>query len=286
MKNNYDSYDESQLQVLLNEPWEVSDRPYLLHASYALNCLSEICISDEEDNEDGVQEIWGSKVPKRILDRLVEDVSNDFNDAAANHKQIVIQGKRYSIRKVNAYDKTRLKLIFDFPTDGDDYIVTKEGVKNLSGTPIKPVAPYNVTPEELRENRNYLRQIIMLAEDDENNGWDKLTDMEIVVYCWALFYNKEQYDSLLMFRQRYKDYIYVCNSDIQWCFNSKAFAINQPQGMYTFSKERVTEWNRRNKQPSEALKIPQSDADDYWYNVALKHTFKPIDFHRSIPLDL
>ena len=62
-KNDYGLYDDLELYQLMNEPWEVTDCPYLLHAAYALSCLSE-ALEDEDEEEQ--TEIWGKKIPERI----------------------------------------------------------------------------------------------------------------------------------------------------------------------------------------------------------------------------
>lgn len=281
MMNKYEPYSTSDLDVLLHEPWEVSDQPFRLHAAFALNSLCEVCMSegDDEDTEFTPDDIWGCKVPKGIIDRLAIEIATDFNDAADHYKPIRIWGKPYSIRKVNAYDRKRLNLIFNFPIEGKDYIITKEGVLNLAGPIPDALKKYEVTREKAALNRTYLRQIIKLAEDDVNNGWDKLTDMEIIIYCWAMFYNKHQHDNFILFKKEYGDYFYVSEADIISCFNEKATLSQRPTGMYSFSFDKVRDWNVSNHQKSYAIEISKEDADDYWYNVALKGTFKPMDQH-------
>lgn len=277
MSKKYQPYIESDIKTLLTEPWEVSDRPYMLHAAYALNCLYDIVVSDDEEDENESQQLWGSKIEKKILDRLVLDIKADFNDAASNRKPIQIWGKSYSIRKVNSYDPERLHLIFNFPFMDDEYCITKDGIMNLAGTVDPRLQIYEVTKEQAQRNRTYLRQIIMLAEDDKGNGWDKLTDMEVTVYCWALYYNKYQFDSLVQFKKLYKDYLYISEQEIESCYNEKSSLRQTPVGMYAFSYDKIQDWHKSHGLISEADKINPSDADDYWYDVALKTTFKPID---------
>lgn len=277
--NKYEPYNIEDLNILMNEPWEISDQPYMLHAAYALSCLFETFQTDAEECDDELSpdDIWGFKIPKKILDRLVVDIASDFNDAASNYKQVRIWGKSYSIRRVNAYDHKRLHLIFKFPETDGDYTITKEGVMNLRGVVSEELHRYEVSCEQAQANRTYLRQIIMLAEDDANNGWDKLTDMEVAIYCWALFYNKYQTDNWILFKQKYKEHLYVNESDIFDCFSEKAVLRQRPIGMYTFAKDKVEKWNKANNQKSIASEIPVQNAEDYWYDVALQSTFKPID---------
>lgn len=266
-----------ELHTLMREPWEVSDKPYMLHAAYALSCLYDALSGGDEDEKFDIDDIWGCTVPKKIFDRLVADIASDFNDAVENRKPVKIWGKSYSIRRVNAYDRKRLCAIFDFELQGGEYVISRNGVMNLHGAVPDSLKRYEVTKENMKRNRTYLRQIIRLAEDDANDGWDKLTDMEIVLYCWALFYNKHQSDNLKRFLEEYKEYVYVDTDDIPKCYNEKSAFRQCPVGMYSFSYERVQEWNVANRQTSEAAAIPQEEADDYWYETALKGTFKPID---------
>ena len=221
--------------------------------------------------------MWGNKIEKKILDRIVLDIEADFNDAATNRKPVRIWDKSYSIRKVNAYDHSRLHLIFNFPLENGEYTITKEGVLNLTGVSDPILKPYDISKEQAQINRTYLRQIIMLAEDDENDGWGQLTDMEIVVYCWALFYNKHQFDNFIQFKKEYQDYLYVTEKEILSCLNERSTLRQKPVGMYAFSHDKIQKWNQDNYQESAAIKIPASKAEDYWYDIALKKTFKPID---------
>lgn len=274
--NKYQPYNISDLDILIKEPWEISDNPFMLHAAYALSCLFDVC-TPEDDDDFSPEKMWGCTVPQRILDRLVQEIASDFNDAASNHKPVLIWDKSYSIRKVNAYDRKRLHLIFNFPLKDGEYTITKDGVMDLTGIVPDMLKQYEVSCEQAKANRTYLRQIIKLAEDDVNDGWERLTDMEIVIYCWALFYNKHQCDNLIQFQKEYKDYIYVSEQDIKSCFNAKASLRQTPVGMYTFSYEKVQAWNEAHKTHSIAIEIPPQEAEDYWYDTALKSTFKPID---------
>lgn len=276
--NKYEPYSAFDIDILMCEPWEVSDQPYKLHAAYALDCLCDVLLADKEDEDDediSRDAIWGCKASRRAIDQLAKDMAVDFNDAADNRKPIRIAGKPYSIRKVCAYDHSRIDKIFNFPTDGDNYIITKDGIMNLGGVMTEALKQYENTQEQSRQNRTYLRQIIMLAEADDD-GWDKLTDMEVLLYCWAKFYNEKQSENWKQFRMEYKDYFYVTERDAKNCFIPKAAYAERPLGMYTFSYQKVMEWNNTNKQSSVAKDISSEEADNYWYDTALKTTFVPL----------
>lgn len=279
-KNEYQPYDKRELYSLLNEPWEVSDQPYKLHAAYALSSLYDLVVPESEDGDEPKplpEDIWGMTVPKKMLDRLAVDIENDFNDAARNYKRIKVWGRTYAIRKLNAFDPTRLHLIFNFPLEGEEYKIVPEGVMYLVAPTPEILDPYKVSSDEAKENRTFVRKVIMLAEDDEHNGWDKLTDMELIVYLWAQFYNKHQCNNLLQFKKAYKDYIYVTDEDLKFCYNAKSKLSERPEGMYAFSARSALEWNKQQGQKSYVNDISAQDAEDYWYDVALKKSFKPID---------
>ena len=280
MNTNYAPYAAADLRCLTYEPWEVSDRPYMLHASYALYNLFDIVCCNETDDDSASftpNDMWGLRIEKRILDRLVRDIQADFNDAATNRKPIEIWGRSYTIRKINSYDHNRLHNIFSFPIENGEYIITKEGVLNLAGATPLSLKSYEISQIQSKQNRTYLRQIIKLAEDDINNGWDRLTDMEIIYYCWAQFYNKHQVESFVIFKNEYKDYFYVSDKDILSCLNEKSTLCEKPIGMYAMSAEKIQKWNNAHNQSSEAVKIPEHIADNYWYDVALKSSFIPLD---------
>ena len=202
--NKYLPYTASELHILINELETVRNQPYMLHAAYALQSLTELALAEPEEDEEEptIESMWGMTIPKKIIDRLVEDVAYDFNDAACNHKPIKIWGKSVSIRKANSYDRSRLSLIFSFQENEGKYTLAQDGIINLNNTSDSQANQYEAAKDEAKENRLYLRRIIKMAEDDANNGWDKLTDMEIVLYCWAMYFNKTQ-------SSNYLDFIYM-----------------------------------------------------------------------------
>jgi len=271
-KTNYGCYDEIELYQLMNEPWEISDRPYLLHAAYALSCLSE-ALEDDSDDDDEKTSIWGKTIPERILKSILRNITEGFNDAAQHGTRIDVWGRAYSVRKVNAYDPKRLDKIFDFPLENGEYTITREGFKKLSDC---EHCSFQQNKENFSINKSFLRKVVKLAEDDENDGWDKLTDMEVAVYCWAKFYHKYQCDNEVQFSEKYKKHLYVSMDEIHACLNEYSTTLKRLHGMYCFDHEKVMKWNDDNDQPSVIDRISNQEAEDYWYDVALKSSFKPI----------
>jgi hypothetical protein len=46
--------------------------------------------------------------------------------------------------------------------------------------------------------------------------------------------------------------------------------------MYCFDYEKVMDWDEKNGQDSFIDEITDQEAEDYWYDVALKKSFKPV----------
>ena len=263
-------YTDSELNTLLNDPREVSDRPYLLFTSYALNAIRDLTIGNDDD-EDTIfpddLEMWGHTVPINVLDRFIRELVEDFTCGTS----VTIAGMKYTIRKAATVDKERLYKVFSFRKDGDDYVIERNGVININGDSDDS---FERTRNEMTENREYLRKIIFVAEDDEHNGWEKLTDMEAAAYCWALFWHKNQSNDVDRFQKKYKSWHALSDRELVKGWSRKCQVSGLPNGMYTFSAKNIMKWNEDNGQKSVVGKVTNKQADDYWYDTATQNTFK------------
>lgn len=271
--SKYEPYSDYDLHLLFTEPREISDRPYMLHAAFLLSCLFETYAPDDDEGEQPrLEDTWNWEIPKQVLRSIVKNANEQFTYASDHGAQIDVWGKNFSIRKVNAYDRARLGEIFDFPTEGDSCIVTKSGIMNLSDN-FKSEA-HAEFKNEFQDNKGYLRKVIMVAEDDEHDGWNKLTDMETTMYLWALYYRKHECDNETEFRKLFKKDLYTSAEDDRQCWNAVASIRSKPYGLYTFSARKVRRWNRRHDQPSIIDSVDDKEAEDYWYDIATKTTCK------------
>lgn len=243
----------------------------MLHAAFLLSCLFEAYEPDDEEDVD-LEHTWGWKIPQSVLKSIVKNANEQFIYASDHGTQIDIWDKGYSIRKVNAYDKTRLDKIFNFPTDGDDYIVCKEGIINLVEPSTLDV--YDKVKAEFSDNKAYLRKVVMTAEDDAHSGWDKLTDIEVTLYLWTIFYRKHEDENELRFREMFKKDLYTTPNDDKQCWNDLAQLRQKPCGLYTFSASKIREWNKQHQQQSIIDNVDEEKANDYWYDVAIKTSCK------------
>ena len=231
-------YSDSELYILTNEPWEISDRPYLLHAAYALSCLYELAVPEDSEVREYPYDEWS---PDHIADPFGEGKTTTTVGLADGMK------------------------------DGE-CVITKDGIVKLGGT--NAHTSFSENKNELEENRTFLRKVVMAASTDD--GWDALTGIEAAVYCWALWHHDTSSDNLTGFIGKYKDWLEVGKDDLVSCLDKASSVYGTPHGMYAFSAEKCAEWNKRNGQESPLGSITKDEADDWWYANALKGRFKPL----------
>ena len=255
-------YSEYEIDILVSDTGEVCDEPYSLFAAYAISCLYDLV----EDNS-----VWGTELPQTIVDRTLKSAIMDFCAAADSCLPVNVFGRNYRIGRVNAFDRKALINQFDFQQIWDNYLIEKSRIVNLSVCLEKP---YLKTRNELRDNRTFFRKVVMVAEDEEHDGWDKLTDMEVAVYCWGLFYYTQKNNNVVEWYSEFKEYIGQPSIEVQKCLNDECKINNRPNGMFPFSANAVREWNINHNQVSVVDNVNEEEANDYWYNIAIKKRFK------------
>ena len=260
----YASYTDYDIHLLFSEVRSVSDNPYTLHAAFLLSCLFEAYTPDEDEEETDMEHTWGWKIPKGVLYSIVKNANEQFIYAAENGLQIDIWNKGYSIRKVNTCDKSRLCDIFNFKQDNDDYIVNKDGIMNLSEHSNN--LNYQDVKDDFRDNKAYLRKVVMIAEDDLHNGWDNLTDMETTLYLWASYCCKNKGCDYNKFRKAWSKELYTTPQEDKACWSDKALLLQIPSGLYIFSAKKIRSWNLQHRQKSIVDKVNIDKANEYWFN--------------------
>lgn len=246
---NYDIYD------MINEPRRISKDPYKLHAAFMLNCLFEVCPDDEDGNPQDPNRTWGWTVPKAILQGIVKNGNEQFIEACNNSLQIDIWGHLYSIRHASLIEYDRLNSIFQFKENEGNCIIEKSGIMNLSEC--QSNKGKNITIQ-VNDNIDYLNNVVSVAEDDEHDGWDKLTDMEVTIYLWYLYKLKHTDNNYSTFRKRFKSDLYTTEQEEKACWNDKAQTDNAPTGLYLFAAEKVRMWNKRHRQQSVINKVDET----------------------------
>ena len=240
---DYVPYSVYELHDFFVEPHRIAKDPYKLHAAYMLSNLFDL-YDDDEDVQFIPEKTWGWEVDIDMLRKMVENANDDFLSACDNDLMIDIWNQRYSIRHSKDIDRSRLKNIFNFiETDHNTYIVSHNGIMNLNSR-------FASKQTEFEENKKYLEGVIVLAEDDLHNGWDKLTDMEITMYVWYLWCKKTNDRDYTHFRKRCSKDLYTRKADDVGCFNSKVSETLIPTTQYLFSASKVKKWNLEHHQKS------------------------------------
>ena len=270
----YPSYSETDIYLFTERTREISRNPYQLFTAYIISALTELIHSDPNDDQNPF--IWGKTVPVDVFDRFYQSAVKDFIAAKENGLTIDIKGKPYTIRNASKIDEQRLADAFQFPVYDDEYAICRMGVKNVEENPIT----YSDQRKSLKDDNLYLRKIIYLAYDDENDGWDKLTDIEVVAYIWAyrmakaLRTNQNINDKYIVnWWQECRKYADIPLKEIRSTWNDRFKVAEIADSICVFSADKIREWNKLNEQESEVDKIDDDVADNYWYEQAVNGDF-------------
>ena len=235
---------------MFKEPRRVSSDPYQLFAAYMISCLYELYEPDNDSETYDPENTWGWLVDKQMCDKMVKEAIEQFIEACDNDLSIDIWNRGYTIRKARLLDMKRLEDIFQFPIvnadEGDCYNVVKNGIMKLE----KAVSADKSHIAEYHRNKAYLEEVIRIAKDDKNDGYDKLTDMEVTMYCWYVFYKKMDGRDYWIFRKTYEKFLYTDEDDDRACWTDKVLKTKRLDTQYLFSANKVKDWNKRHKQKS------------------------------------
>ena len=271
----YPSYSETDIYLFTERTREISRNPYQLFAAYIISALTELIHSDPEDDQNPF--IWGKEVPVDVFDRFYASAVKDFVEAKENGLPIDINGKPYTIRKANNLDEQKLLDAFKFPIYDGTYSICRAGVKNVEDDPT------NFTDQRtaLKNDSIYLKKIVYLAYDDENDGWDKLTDIEVLAYVWAFHMakalrNNENINDRYIANWYLEAKKYVGDiplKEIRSTWNDRVKMAEIADSICVFSADKIREWNKSNGQKSVVDEIDDETADNYWYEQAIKKDF-------------
>ena len=254
IKNKYNVFNYEKLSLLCSNPEDNTQNPLDLFLWFVLHSIKEGLLEPEEEDDYTVQNLWFLEVEKNDLENLISDCIDDFSAACENSIPIKFAGRRWSIRKPKSVDLTRLHEAFQFPEKGNMYILDPKGIMDLKYPVSSDVA---TRMSEAKENLKFSHQIEMLAEDDANDGWDKLTDIEAAAYCWFLYAKKREGNhitkgDLQEWYNKYKSYHGLKLSEICDCFTDLVIYSHNgvPQITYCFSKNKIEKWNNTHNQKS------------------------------------
>ena len=274
MKTDYPYYSETDIYLFTERTREISRNPYQLFAAYIISALTELIHNEPEDDQNPF--IWGKSVPVEVFDRFYQSAVKDFIEAKENGLTVDVNGKPYTIRNSAKIDEQRLLEAFQFPVYDGEYSICRTGVKNVEDYP----TTFNDQRKALKDDSLYLRKIIYLAYDDDNDGWDKLTDMEVAAYVWAFHMAKALRNNqnindkyIVNWWQECRIYVDIPLKEIRSTWNDRFKVAEIADSICVFSADKIREWNKVNEQESEVDKIDDKTADDYWYEQAVKKDF-------------
>ena len=269
-------YAPSELNEILEHPETVRRDPYKLFTAYVWDGLLEEFMAEDGDEIDGYEDsedmpvinIEGRIIELSFWNRLFTACVNDLIGAASTGGTLQIRGKSYRIPDQD-FPLRKLRAIFAFKrgkntnTGEDIIVICKEDIKELTDK-----AGVQTKLEANREDKLFFKKLVYLAEDDDNDGWDKLTDIEVAVYYWGFKLDKFEGDPAMTVDITKVLSIIEEESGIDWqtleaCMKKpiKKAEINVKA---QFSAEKIRKWNKKNKQASIVDNIDVAKAEEYW----------------------
>lgn len=259
---DYNSYTEEELKIILYEPREIAKEPYKLLTSFIFNSVIEAFFGEHVDEEGFTP--WGLQLPSKTLFRFINDCIVDFKSAAENDDTIKINGQGFTIRKHSEIDYNKVLDIFSWNKDGLTTI-TKEGIKNIE---CSSPQTYEEKKVMYADNRLYYWKVMVQGFTDE--GYDKLTDMEVAMYCWAMWIRDIPMSATVnddmvkeWWKQEYS-YFELPLKEVISCFCDETIKNNMNTPCI-FSAEKIRKWNQSHKVKSVIDNINKEEAEYKWY---------------------
>lgn len=269
-------YDKPLLKEMLRDPRGVRNDPYLIFVAYFWDKLKDYLYQyefAEEEPEDALEyddyTINGKDIGINVFGTILDACMEDIISAQQNRLTVRINDKPYRVNKFPEIDQAALPRFFDFDVHDDLVTISLDKVN----TYIPTDGDYEMSiDQQTRSSRSYFHKIVYLVENDDE-GWDKLTDIEAVAYTWAVKMAKyEGKEAVACMPEILKFVKYVnkelCDMDIEnlpdcWVhdFNMAKLTIDAQ-----FSATLMKKWNKKHKQKSYIDEIDDEKAKEFWYD--------------------
>lgn len=256
----YPTLPSDTLTSLLKDTRTYANDPYMLLTAYVISSIGEL-LDDEE-------EVWGARIPTEILNRYIDSCYMDFVNAAVEGDTIRINNTGFRVKKIKNLDINKAREMFDFPTDGDYSIIDENGIldvrKKVSQTHKEQSEAYNI-------NRFYFWKVMMYAKGTDDQ-WNLLTDMEIAMFCWAVWVKNLPYSTIVNddmvqeWWEREYEYFELPLDQIKSCLVTELVDDNKLNTYFAFDYYKVKAWNEDHNQKSTAERLSDMEAYDNWYN--------------------
>lgn len=260
----YPNYPSDVVKDTLKNTRKYAGDPHALLIAYVLSSIKELLDEDKD--------LWGAKVPTEILDRYIDSCYDDFMNAAYMGTTIKIEGNGYRVRKIKDLSIEKARQMFSFPTEDDYSIICAEGVFDVRK---KVAQTHQEQSDSYKINRFYFWKVMAYANGTDEQ-WDKLTDMEIAMFCWAMWIKKLPYSAVVnddMIQEWWEheyEYFELPLDEIKGCFATEICDSNKLNTYFAFDYYKVKEWNNSHNVKSEAEKLSDMEAYDNWYNTLSK----------------
>lgn len=263
----YKNYEECDIYAMLHRTREISKDPYKLFTATVLYGLLEMC--EDENTESPIGLVFDTK---EVSD-LISECKEDFLSAISNGAKIDINGSSYTIRNSKNVSEEKIDKVFNLEDENGSTQICLSGMFNVT----EEEQDFEERKKESYDDRTFFQKIIYLVETTED-GYDKLTDIEVADYCWALFHRKNlNYPTGCYMFGEYFDKYEKCfcqpMREIESCMRDN---VRFPQRYFDFSARKMREWNKAHNQESVVDSVDEEKAADYWYNVASVGKF-PLD---------
>ena len=261
------NYSPAELHQLMTRTTEISNKPYRLLTAYIISEL--ISLTDDDDEEEDVL-LWERTMPAKLFKDTVYGCIMDFKDAAESKSKLNIFGSPFTIRNAGSLDDERLSHLVEIG-DGEEIGIKPELFKNVE----EESRTYEIDKARMLDNMLYTKKIIYLAERSDED-YDKLSNMEVCVYCWVLYIGKINRNKITPARDRvadfidmYEDYFGLTRKEVESCLEENT-KLDTP---FAFSLMKVQLWNKENGQETGTNATSIKDSENYYERVYLKRGY-------------
>ncbi len=277
--------DTWRLNELMNNPSVARKQPYQLFVAWVLYKIRvEIYQIRYSDEEPGVApcfedfSVFDKLIDETTFNCILESCAEDIISFQQNSLVVKINDKPYRVPKSPVLDYNILtNEIFKFkhvdvPGDLPSVHITRDCIYTVPSEDEEQ----DTSKDELKNSRKFFKKIVFTANHTDD-GWELLTDMEAVVYMWAVKMAKHDGklvrdvagDVMKLVDKISEDIADFTLTDIVECWN-KDFKSSEVSVDSQFSVTKVMEWNDANMQKSIVQSVDDECAENFWYDKGRK----------------
>ncbi len=266
-----------KLDELLRNPESARKDPYLLFIARVWYEMKDMLYDDaaEYTEPENLQQfddfdITGMEINRLTFETIVRSCAEDIVSAQENGLVVRVYDKPYRLsKKIIADYDILVNDIFKFPScsyNDDSLIISPKCIM------VPADDSEGKLEDEIRKSRQFMHKIVWLVENDRD-GWDKLTDMEAVVYVWAVKMARLEGAEIKNSIRQFLKTIYIIKRDIgdmsmedvTGCWNTDP-KNSEIHVQFQFSVSAVQAWNRLNGQESVIDNVDTEESEKFWFD--------------------